>query len=306
MSTTSSMPVIDTHAHVWDMERPWMRWLGQDPFFASVARTVTPAELIGELDGAEVSQVVLVQAATVVEETVELLAVAAAQPRVLGVVGWIDLGSAATSERDLARLRAADGGDRLVGIRHFGSGRPGEDVLIDGSLVPAARVLAEHGLALDVHMPDASTLGAVAELAETVPELRIVLNHLGRPDIDRTLDHHGWAGGIVRLGRSPNVHVKYSGWSTRLLRPEADAVRPFVGHVLQNVGDDRVLFGGNWPVSLVSGGYGETLTASRSAVDHLDDRARERVFAGNALRVYGSAGRRPTTNPHHTMNPTTR
>ncbi|WP_300019730.1 amidohydrolase family protein [Pseudonocardia sp.] len=301
MSTTPSMPTIDTHAHIWDMDRPWMGWLRQDPFFASVARTVTPADLVGALGGSGVAGVVLVQAATVVEETVELLAVAAALPQVLGVVGWVDLDSAAATRRDLERLRTTPGGDRLVGVRHFGTGRRGQDALVDGRLAPAARVLAEHGLTLDVHMPDASTLGAVAELAEQVPGLRIVLNHLGRPDLRRGLDHLDWAGGIARLGGCPDLHVKYSGWSTRLRGPDPDAVRPFVGHVLEHVGHERVLFAGNWPVALVSGSYAETLVASRLAVDHLDGPALGRVFAGNALRVYRPPGGTPTTNPHHTM-----
>lgn len=288
------MPTIDTHAHLWDINRPWMAWLRDEPFFARIARTFTPTDLADPLDRTGVTGVVLVQAAQDVAESVELLSLASATPWVLGVVAWTRLDSTAATCRDLATLSACGGAAALVGIRHYGTGTD-DDPLMDGRITGPAEVLADRGLALDVHFPDPGGLPAVAALARRVPGLRIVVNHLGKPDPGRPMDHGGWAAGIASLAELPDVHVKFSGWATRLPRPDPAAVRPFVRHVLAHLGDERVQFASNWPVALMSGSYEETLAASHAAVDELDPAARERVFAGNAAQAY------QLTQPlHHT------
>lgn len=282
------MTSIDTHAHVWDLSRPWMAWLRRDPFFASVARTVTVADLEAALTEAdEPTDVVLVEAAHVVEESIELLAVAAGTATVRGVVGWVDLGSEQGCRRDLARLRKQDPAGALVGIRHYGSGLA-DDPLVDGRLTAAVRVLADERLVLEVHVPDATALAAVTALARAVPEVTLVLDHLGKPDVRLPIrEQAGWAAEIQRLAPLRNVHVKLSGWATRLPHPDPAAVRPFVRHVLEHVGAARVLLASNWPVALVSGGYGQTIDATMAALDGLTDADGVAGIRGaNAERVY--------------------
>src|SRR5258706_5879753 len=113
---TTGSPRIDSHHHFWDPARrsyPWMVGDALDP----IRKPFGPADLVPELAAQGVSGTVLVQTVSSLEETREFLALAAAREFIWGVVGWVDLTSAAVGD-DLDALRDGPGGDRLVGIRH--------------------------------------------------------------------------------------------------------------------------------------------------------------------------------------------
>ena len=108
----AALTVIDAHHHVWDLEvrdQPWLS--GQE--MAAIRRSFTVDDLRPAARAAGVGATVVVQTVTVAEETPELLALAAADPLVAGVVGWTDLTSPAVSD-ELARLAGGPGGGRLA------------------------------------------------------------------------------------------------------------------------------------------------------------------------------------------------
>lgn len=275
--------IIDTHAHVWAMRAAWMGWLTRDRLFTGIRRDFPLAELTGQMAVHGVSEVVLVETGHSLDETTWLLDLAGGASRVAGVVGWVSLSSA-----DLTRAQLAQwgGNPALVGIRHFDGWAAEEASLLGDGVVSSAQVLAEHDLALDINLPGAHALAAVQAVARAVPTLRVVLNHLGKPDIARRSDFDSWARDMARLAELPNAHVKYSGWATRLDRPDPEAVRPFVTYVLDCFGVERVLFASNWPVALIGGSYEQTLSSTIAALDGLDETDLQRLFAGNARQVY--------------------
>lgn len=277
------MHVVDTHAHVWSTAAPWMRWLADYEFFRPLLRDFPLPELLRQLDENAVDRVVLVQAGTDPAETREYLAFAEQEQRVAGVVGWVSLASAEVTRRDLDSLGPLD---RLVGIRHNDDWQPDGHVLIDGGAVESARVLAEHGLVLDIHMTDWRQLPPVETFVAAVPELTVVVNHLGKPNLLDAGSFPTWAAGMARLAALPSVVVKYSGWSTRLGHADPARLRPYARHLLETFGAERLLFGSNWPVCRMSATYGEVLAASLAVLDDLDEAARGRILGGNAERVY--------------------
>ena len=278
------MRVIDTHAHVWSLDSPWMFWLPKEPFFVpKILHDYPFGQLISEMDASGVESVVLMQAGCDVAETRWFLELAASD-RVCGVVGWGTL----TDPRETARqLDSLDANPKLVGIRHNSGWVPDGEVLLEGRADESARALAERGLVLDVHMPDYRTLGPVFDFIARVPELTVMVNHLGKPDLTDPDSFAVWATGTARLATLPNAVIKYSGWSTRIEFPDPKRLQPYAEHLLEHFGDERLVFASNWPVALMSGSYHDVLQASIAALPGLDPVAAERIFAGNAERVYG-------------------
>jgi L-fuconolactonase len=276
---------LDTHAHVWHGRRPWPSPLSEDPLFAPVRRAFSVNDLLTEMDDGGVGAALLVQSVPLLEETAELLAIAAVSPRIAGVVGWLDLRSGPAANRDLDRLRDGTGGELLVGIRHHATMQD-DDPLVNGALIGAAELLADRGLTLEVQQPDGRRIGAVAALAGRVPGLRVVLDHLGRPDVVGGTDLQEWTEGLELLRPLPNLWIKYSGWSTRLPRPRPAMVKPFLDRVCAVVGVGRIVFGSNWPICEISGSYAETVAASRNAMTDLSVDEAEQVFTRNARDAY--------------------
>jgi L-fuconolactonase len=232
-------------------------------------------------------QTVVVQAVSSVEETEELLAVAASPGRVAGVVGWVDLAGPEVAGT-LAALRARPGGEALVGIRHQVHDEPDPDWLLRDRVVAGLAAVAAAGLAYDLLVRERE-LPAARAVARRLPELLLVVDHLAKPRI-REGATNPWAGELAALAGHPNVVCKVSGLVT-----EADwdawtpeQLGPYVRHAAEVFGPDRLLFGSDWPVCLLAAGYAEVVAATEEALDRagLTPAEREAVFGANARRLY--------------------
>ncbi|MEO3781176.1 amidohydrolase family protein [Micromonospora sp. B11E3] len=284
---TTPARVIDTHLHVWRTDAPWMSWLGDRPsWWEPVRRDFSFAELREELDQAGVAELILVQAGTNVLETRQLLALAATEPSVRGVVGWATLTSPAATARDLDSFTGIPGADRLVGIRNNHHWPPDGDVLADPRVIDSCRVVSDRGLPLDLHFKDDRELPLAVAIAERLPELTIVIDHLGKPRLGDQSAFTTWAASMRRLAVLPNVYVKYSGWATFVRRTLATDIQPYIDLVLDAFGSHRVMYGGNWPVALVAGNYRDTYRATLDAVAGRPDSDIENVLYRTAAACY--------------------
>ncbi|MBD3943604.1 amidohydrolase family protein [Microbacterium sp. NEAU-LLC] len=270
---------IDAHHHVWDLDRNPQPWIREDLLNRTFAVEEYQAQMRrGGFDGS-----VLIQNLCDEAETVDMLALASANPWIVGVVGWIDL--SADVDAAIARLRSCDGGDRLVAVRHQVQFEEDSDWLDRPAIRRGLERVGAHGLAFDaVIRPDqrASAVRAAREISG----LNWILDHLGNPHGGRPDD--GWEHAIVTLGGLPNVAAKVSGlgnlagqgWTARSLRG-------VVRHALAAFGPDRLLFGSDWPVCLLSGDFTLAVTAAEEWFDDLPARAQAEIFGGSASRWYG-------------------
>ncbi|MEU0126318.1 amidohydrolase family protein [Streptomyces sp. NPDC006289] len=280
-----SLPVVDAHHHVWDLEARDQDWITGEEL-APIRRSFTLAHLEPEARAAGVVATVVVQTVTVAEETPELLALAAPGGLVAGVVGWTDLMAPDVADA-LAALRGLPGGSRLVGIRHQVQGEPDPEWLLRPDVLRGLRAVAAAGLAYDlVVLPH--QLPAAARAAALVPGLTFVLDHAGKPPVARRTTHP-WAGGLRALAALPNTVCKLSGlvteadhrsWTVADLRPYADTV-------IDVFGPDRLMFGSDWPVCRLAADYADVLDAAHELTGALGPSERRAVFAGTARRVYG-------------------
>lgn len=280
------MSTVDAHHHLWDPARrdyPWMAGAALAP----LRRPYTLDDLRGQIATTPgVHATVLVQTVASTAETEEFLAVAdGSDGLVAGVVGWADLTSPDLA-RDLARLRALPGGDRLVGLRHQAEDEPDPRWLLRADVRDGLTTAAEAGLVYDL-LVRPPQLAAAVELTGRLPEVRFVLDHAGKPPVAAG-GFGPWAAAISRLAERPNVYCKLSGLVT-----EADwaawqvtDLRPYAEHVLSCFGARRVMFGSDWPVCELAASYRRVTATAADLTDALTPTEREAVFATTATTVY--------------------
>lgn len=274
---------VDAHLHLWDLDRVAYPWLteAEGETLAPINRTFAFAEIEPQLRQEGVDGVVLVQAANSVEDSDAMFAVAASTPLVAGVVAWVDLLDPAAAA---AQLDAWSAHPAFVGVRHLIHDEPDADWLARDAVRRSLALLADRGLTFDVIGVLPRHLEHALSLAESLPELRLVIDHLGTPPAG-SADREPWASLMSALAAHPNVFAKLSGLTTL-----GDDLQPYVDHALDAFGASRVLFGGDWPVSTLAGGYAETTATARALTAGLGERERAEVFAGSAARAYRLSG----------------
>jgi L-fuconolactonase len=287
--TEPATGVVDAHHHVWDLavrDQPWTAGL------APLRRSFSLDDLRPGLKRGGVTSTVVVQTVTVAQETPELLALAAAEPLVAGVVGWTPLDAPDIGDR-LAELRSLPGGHYLAGIRHQVQAEPDPWWLSRPEVRRGLAAVGAAGLAYDL-LVTAEQLPAAIQAARALPEVRFVLDHAGNPPVDPVAGE-AWRRDIGELSRAGNVTVKLSGLVTRAY-PEhvpASVLASWARVLLERFGPDRIMFGSDWPVCTLSAPYGQVLALARDAIAGLSPAERGSVLGGTAVRVY----RLPATVP---------
>jgi L-fuconolactonase len=276
---------VDAHLHVWDLSVRDQPWTADLP---ALRRSFSLADVTPALARHNVEGVVLVQTVCAAGETPEFLALAAAGPPVAGVVGWTDLTAPGVADR-LARLRALTGGEALVGIRHGVQDEADPRWLCRDDVRRGLAAVAEAGLVFDLVVRPPQW-PAVVQTARALPGLTFVLDHLGKPDPTRPPTPE-WSSLIAGLGALPNVAAKLSGLTSEAGEGWTLAtLEPFVTALLRQFGPSRVMFGSDWPVCRLGGGYEATFEAMSALCDSLTAGERAAVFGETARRVYGLGG----------------
>lgn len=272
---------VDAHLHLWDLERVEYPWLTSA--LAPIDRTFAFAEVEPQLAQAGVDRVVLVQAANSVEDSAAMFAVDS--PRVAGVVAWVDLLVPSAAARQVEEWSAHPS---FVGVRHLIHDEPDPDWLGHPPVRRSLAVLAERGLSFDVIGVLPRHLEHAIAIADELPDLQLVIDHLGTPPVGAA-SREPWAGLLAALAERPNVAVKLSGLTTLGATSEtatASDLRPFVEHALAAFGAERVLYGGDWPVSTLAGTYAATWETVGELVGGLSAAERAEILGGTAERVY--------------------
>ena len=277
--------VIDAHHHVWDPGARQHHWLESQP---RLRRAFGLAEYAKQSAAAGVTASVLVQVLASTAETEDLLAAAAATagqiPVVAGVVGWVDL--TGDVHRELDRLRARPGGDRLAGVRHLVQDEPDPGWLGRPDVGRGLRAVGAAGLAYDL-LVRPSQLPAALRVTAGLDEVRFVLDHGGKPEI-RAGRVEPWAGLIAEMAALPNVTCKLSGLVTEAGPAWTPAsFEPYVGHLLESFGPGRLMFGSDWPVCTVAASYAEVTALARGLLaGRLSEDEQAAVFGMTAASVY--------------------
>lgn len=273
--------IIDTHTHFYDPSRaqgvPWPS--KGTPLY----RTVLPADWLALAAPHGCRETVVVEASPWVEDNQWVLDLAEKEKSIVGFVGHLDLGA-----EFAANLKRFARNPIFRGVR-WGGG-----MLLDASrqqdVLAGAKMLAEHGLELDVNGP-ATALPAITKLATEVPDLRIVINHLGASGDPKALRPE-WKLAVTEAAKARNVFMKVSALVEQVKGADGAAPRdtsyylPVLDHLWEQFGPDRLIYGSNWPVSEKGGSYNAVFGIVRDYFTTKGVDACERYFWKNALTTY--------------------
>ena len=284
---TLPAPRIDAHLHLWDLDRSAYSWI--TPELGPLHTTIAAGRARAELDASGIDRAVLVQAEDSEADTASMLEVAEHHDWVAGVVGWVQLDDPAAAEEQLGRWLAHPA---FRGVRHLVHDDPRDDFLALPPVRGSLRLLAREGVPFDV--PDAwpRHLGATADLAAALPELTVVLDHLGKPPGGPD-DFAVWRTRLAEIAAAPNTVAKVSGLQVRGRALTTAGVRPAWEAALELFGPDRLLWGSDWPMTLLTDGYAGTWAVMAALIGELSLDERAMVLSGTASRVYRLAEEDP-------------
>ncbi len=274
---------LDAHQHFWKVARGDYGWL--TPKLTPIYRDFGIEDLRPHLAAAGIAGTVLVQAAPTEAETEFLLALAAESGGLVqGVVGWVDFEAKDAPQR-LERLAR---NSLLRGVRPMMQDIPDTDWMLKRTLDPVFHKLIELDLRFDA-LIQPRHLTNLRRLLDRYPALQIVIDHAAKPRIAAGEREH-WATEMRALARETQAWCKLSGLITqagptwRVL----DLGR-YVDQLFGSFGSERVIWGSDWPVVELAGGYQRWWAATMELLRPLDPESRERLLGGNATRFYGLA-----------------
>ena len=273
------METLDAHVHFWRYDPADYAWI--DDSMQRLRRDFMPEHALAEMQAAGFDRCVAVQVRQTLEETRWLLQLADRHPFIAGVIGWVDLRA-----DNLDAQIASVAHQKLVGVRHIVQAEP-DAFLLDERFRRGVAGLARHGLAYDILIYARQFPAAIA-FASALPGGRLVLDHLGKPDI-RAGGFEAWRRDLDRLAALPNVCAKLSGLVTEAdwNRWTIDDLHRYVKAALDAFGPERLMFGSDWPVCTLAASYRQVVDIIRTAIDERPRSEQDSIFGGTARRFWG-------------------
>jgi L-fuconolactonase len=275
--------IVDTHLHIWDIERNSYPWL--IPAYGPIYRTFQITEAGVHVETAGVDKAVLVQAMDSYEDTEYMFEAARRKSFVGGVVGWVPLMKPDEAGKKLEEFTK---NPVFKGMRHLIHEEADKDWVIRPEVIESLGILASFNLPFDVVAVFPNQLKHVPTLAERVPNLRMVIDHLAKPPLDPA-QHKTWADQMRAAAGSPNVYAKISGlntttsdfanWTYRDIKPNIDLA-------FQLFGADRLMFGSDWPVAILAGTYQKVWDETNKALEGYSQAEKDAILGGTAMKFY--------------------
>jgi L-fuconolactonase len=245
--------IVDTHIHIWDLAKVRYEWLEGDSSILN--RTYSFEELLPAMQEAGVNAGILVQAANNEDDTHLMLSVAKAHSQIKGIVGWLPLTEPRNTRKKLEEDYTRE--QLFKGVRHLIHNEPDPRWLLQDSVMESLAILASFNIPFDIVGINDAHLQTALEVAEKIPDLNFVLDHMNQPPIS-SKSLGSWGELISQIALHPNAHIKISGLGTASGNPtgwERKDIQPYIEFALQKFGVDRCFCGGDWPVSLLAGSY---------------------------------------------------
>ncbi len=276
---------VDTHVHFWDSSVIDYPWLAGAP---AIAHPHLPEDLERARAGVslELAAIVFEEAdclpAHALREAEWITAMAEQEPRIRGIVA-----SAPLEEGEGARphLQALAELPLVKGIRRLIQGEP-LGFCTAPDFVRGVQLLPEYGFSFDlcIYHPQ---MGDVLELVGQCPDVSFLLDHIGKPGIADGI-MQPWKDQLRELASRPDIHCKLSGVTTEADHANwnRDELRPYIEHVLDCFGPDRVVFGSDWPVVNMAADYVTWFDIVQDSISHFSAEAQRKIMHDNGMRFY--------------------
>lgn len=270
--------IIDTHVHFWKYDRKRDGWMDD---MKILQQDYLPETIASTLKRNGIDGCVAVQAAQGEVETRFLVELAKTHNIIKGVVGWVDF----QADDVMERLQHFAEHSIIKGYRHIVQAEP-DDFLLGKKFQQGVATLKNFGYTYDVLIYHHQLKAAVAFVSK-FPEQKLVIDHCAKPDI-RNKEIAEWSKGIKEIAQQSNVYCKLSGLFTEAVWKEWSAADfyPYLDVVFEAFGINRLMFGSDWPVILVSGMYVQWKSLLEKYMENYSEEDREKVFGTNAVQFY--------------------
>jgi L-fuconolactonase len=270
--------IIDSHVHFWKYTKKRDVWMDD---MKILKQDYLPEHLSLTLKRNEVDGVIAVQADQSEVETRFLVELSKTHPIIKGVVGWLDL-RAANLEEKLAEFSQYS---IIKGYRHIVQGEP-DDFLLKEDFQKGVAALKSYNYTYDVLIYPRQ-LKAAASFVGKFPDQKLIIDHCAKPDI-KNKKIEEWKTGMEEIAKHPNVYCKLSGLFTEAAWKEwsPSDFYPYLDIVFKAFGTDRLIFGSDWPVILVSGIYVQWKSLIEKYMENFAEEDKQKVFGENAGRFY--------------------
>lgn len=280
------MKIIDTHVHIWDLEKADYPWLKGDDSILN--RTWKIEEIDNDRKKAGVVAGVLVQAAGNLEDTELMLDTARKTDWINGVVVWLPLMDPDAMQQLLEKRFLKE--KYFKGVRHQIHDEKDLKWLLQPEVIESLKILSSYDIPYDVVGIKPEHIETVLEVAEKVPGLRMVFDHLNWPPIP-TKERFGRWGELMSIaGQNKNLYAKISGLGTasgNFQNRTVDDIKPYVEFVLSHFATDHCFCGGDWPVSMLVNNYIETWQVTKDILNNLlNETEKEKILFSNANKFY--------------------
>jgi len=272
---------IDTHQHFWKMNQ--VRELLDDFQTRPMQRDFLPGDISPVLNRNGFDGCVAVQINPSEKETDFLITLAKTHDFIKGVVGWVDLQADDINER----LQWYRSFSIVKGFRHALEKETSRDLMLHPHFRRGIAALQRYGFRYDISIyPD--QLRFAADLVAIYPDQKFVIDHLGKPSVKRK-EISEWRTEITRLAAYQNTYCKISGlvteaeWRSWRYRD----FKPFIDVVVNAFGTDRIMFGSDWPISLIAARYEEVLAIVENYFSRFSPKDKEMFYRQNAINFYG-------------------
>jgi L-fuconolactonase len=277
-------PIIDTHVHLWDTNQLSYSWLANNP-------EINRPFLLADFDQARadiaVEKIVFVEAAADTEHAFDEAAWVAGlnrtDSRIAGIVAAASLEKGAAVKADLEQLTAYP---KVKGVRRILQGEADPAYCLQPNFVAGVQALDDFDLSFDICIYHIQ-LASVIELVKQCPFIPFILDHIGKPDIKNQV-FEPWKRELKALAELPNVWCKLSGMVTEADHDHWTAadLQPYIDHVIECFGFERVMFGGDWPVATLATEYPRWVETLSQAVSGASETELKKLFHDNATAFY--------------------
>jgi L-fuconolactonase len=282
---SADIPIIDTHIHLYDTNRPQgLPWPPKDDEILYRPVLTDHFDKVSDENG--INATVIVEASKWIPDNQWVLDLVKHDPnRYIGLVGSLEIG-APDFKKHLTKL-SKDG--RFVGIRM--RERPGGDSFFENEAVWSdLQLLSDRNQTLDVLMFQYS-LDDVDMISKRLPKLKILINHVAGAEVEGKPADQKWIGAVQKVAKNRNVNCKISGLFQQSHRQPSPKnlsfYKPELDVLWEAFGEDRLIYGSNWPVTIRGGTYGEYLSVVKGFFADKSRTAQEKFFFKNALGFYG-------------------
>jgi len=271
--------VIDTHVHFWQYDKKRDAWITDK--MKTLQQNYLPQTIAGTFRRNGIDGCIAVQADQSELETLFLTELAGSHDIIKGVVGWIDL----QAENVEGRLHYFSQYSIIKGWRHIVQGEA-DEFLLRPAFQKGVSLLQPYNYTYDILIYPRQLRSAV-EFVSKFPEQKMIIDHCAKPDIaGKKIDD--WAALMSEIAKYPNVYCKLSGLFTEAKWKEWSPAEfyPYLDVVFKVFGTDRLLYGSDWPVILLSGIYVQWKSLLEKYMEHFDKEEKEKVFSSNAVKFY--------------------